>query len=69
MLEKRQSSFIIEEVEDRHNFGLETSTGENLMFVLSLLSGERYKNLQINYINRLLTALSIPLKLFFTRTS
>ena len=69
MLEKRQSSFIIEEVEDGHNFGLEASTGENLMFVLSLLGGEKYKNLQINCINRLLTALSIPLKLFFTRMS
>ena len=61
--------FIIGEVEDGHNYGLEASTRENLMFLLSLLGGEKYKNLQMNCINRLLTALSILLKLFFTRIS
>ncbi len=43
-----------------HNFGLEASTKEKLMFVLALPGEKKYKNLRINCIYRLLITLFIP---------
>ena len=51
---------------DRHNFDLETLTERNLMLVLGPLGEEKYKILQINYISRMLTTLSLFSKLFLT---
>ena len=49
-----------------HNFGLKTWTREKLMVVWSQLGIEEHKNLQMNCISQLLTALFISLTLFST---
>ncbi len=65
MFEKNDQALIIIRDGDRHNFDLETLTTGKLMLVLGLFDVSEQRNLQINYISRLLTALYIPSILSF----
>ncbi len=56
---KDDHALDIKKAENRYYFGLEASTRGKLIFVFSLFGEVEQSNLQINCINRLLTALFI----------